>query len=168
MKLAMSSFLFCRAAASSNQSMNGDASTCGTAHAGQVQRHRSRARYACCWAPMNRPNVLVAMLLASFFLAGLFEPKFLPRSPTAAEIAEYCVSTFLVFAWCKADAVHRGIRPPIGAPVLCAFVPPLGLPYYFFRTRPWRSALLGLLKALGIFVLTAMLFCAGAYTHVVA
>ena len=27
-----------------------DASTCGTALAGQAQRHRSRARYACCWA----------------------------------------------------------------------------------------------------------------------
>jgi hypothetical protein len=53
----------------------------------------------------------------------------------------------LLFAWCKADAAERGISPPKGAPVLVALFPPVGVPYYFLRTRPWRAAAVSILKA---------------------
>jgi hypothetical protein len=42
----------------------------------------------------------------------------------------------LLFAWCKADATHRGIEPPNGAALLVGLFALIGIPYYYFRILP--------------------------------
>ena len=37
---------------------------------------------------------------------------------------------------CTADAAHRGIEPPTGAPLLVALFALVGIPYYYFRILP--------------------------------
>src|SRR5580698_6972960 len=39
----------------------------------------------------------------------------------------------LLLAWCKADAAHRGINPPDGAPLLVAIFALVRIPYYYFK-----------------------------------
>ncbi len=63
----------------------------------------------------------------------------------------------LLFSWCKADAAHRGIEPPVGAPLLVAMLALVGVPYYFYRALPWRKASLALFGAVCVFALMVTL-----------
>jgi len=65
----------------------------------------------------------------------------------------------LLFSWCKADAHLRGINPPRGAPMLVGLFAIIGVPYYYFRTRPWRTALWHCVKAAGFILAIAL--CGG-------
>ncbi|MEO8384957.1 MAG: hypothetical protein ABI583_06940 [Betaproteobacteria bacterium] len=75
----------------------------------------------------------------------------------------------LLFLWCKTDSSERGIVPPSGAPILCAFISPVGVPYYLFRSRPWRQASVGVVLALVLSAMMTAQYLAGFYlkTHVV-
>jgi hypothetical protein len=75
------------------------------------------------------------------------------RVVTAATLFPYAA---ILFAWCRADAKHRGIRPPTGAPLLVGLVALVGVPYYFYRILPPGKATLRVLAAIGIFILSAM------------
>jgi hypothetical protein len=55
------------------------------------------------------------------------------RIVTFATIFPFAV---LLFAWCKADATHRGIEPPNGAALLVGLFALIGIPYYYFRILP--------------------------------
>jgi hypothetical protein len=64
----------------------------------------------------------------------------------------------LLFSWCKADAFARGIPTPAGASLLVALFAPVGVPYYLFRTWPWRAALRAIGKALAFYGLVTVLY----------
>src|SRR5271168_5484383 len=58
----------------------------------------------------------------------------------------------LLFVWCKAHAAARGIEAPSPAPLLVGLLAPVGVPYYFYRSMPWRAASVATFKALCYFV----------------
>ena len=112
---------------------------------------------------MSRHSLLVVLLTLSFLVAGLIEPiDPHPNEPySAAGVVHTFVIAILLYSWCKADAKARQTVPPGGAALLVAFVPPLGIPYYLLRSRPWRKALLAIAAALGLFILQLVLFEVG-------
>src|SRR5437868_5909316 len=112
---------------------------------------------------MSKPRLLLGILVASFFVAALFEPIH-PESGeifSLAGLVHTLIIGFLLYAWCKADAAQRHVAPPLGAALLCAFIPPVGLPYYLFRSRPWPGALLGIAALVTLAVLAVTFFYAG-------
>jgi apolipoprotein N-acyltransferase len=56
-----------------------------------------------------------------------------------------------LFIWCKLNAAERQIVPPAVAPLLVGVLAPIGVPFYFLRTLPLRSALLAIGKAVLFF-----------------
>ena len=114
---------------------------------------------------MGRDKLILIAIVASWPIAGLIEP-FTPsygRAYNEVTLVHSVVLAFLLFAWCKEHATARGIKPPTGAAVLCALIAPIGLPYYFFRSYPWRRALRSLGKALLILLLCIFLYAGGLY-----
>ena len=112
---------------------------------------------------MNRARWLLVAIVGSYLAAGLVEPH-LPnygRVWNEAAVAHTFILMILMFAWCRADAEHRGISPG-HYPFFVALFPPVGVPYYFFRTLPWRKALVASLKAVA-FVL--VLLIVGGVAH---
>ena len=112
---------------------------------------------------MNRATVLLLILVGSCFVAGFVEPFVArPREPfSAAAIVHTLVIAVLCYAWCKADAMTRGISLPSGSALIAGLLPPIGVPLYFFRSKPWRAALVASLKALGVLVAMLVFFFGG-------
>jgi hypothetical protein len=55
------------------------------------------------------------------------------------------------FAWCKLDSQERGVMCPMGA-LLVGCIAAIGVPYYLFRTMSFRSAAIGVLKAIFYYI----------------
>ncbi len=106
-----------------------------------------------------RPHLLLAILGASFFVVGLIEPHSAQpgdlHSPLS--VIHIVAITALIYMWCKADALARGRVPPKGGALLAAVFPPLGVPVYLFRSRPWKRALLDTVLAIALLMLFALL-----------
>jgi hypothetical protein len=119
---------------------------------------------------MSRAQKLLYAIAASFLVAGLVEPHLPNPGQTFNEIgiAHTFVLAVLLFAWCKADAVQRGIAPPTAAPLLVGIAAPLGVPYYFFRALPWRAATVATVKACGFILACAFLAYAASFVSRVA
>jgi hypothetical protein len=109
---------------------------------------------------VSAANRLLLVIAATFAGAGVLEPHFpRPGEPfNEISLAQSIAFAVLLFAWCKADAASRSIRPPRGAPILVALVAPIGVPYYFFRTRPGRTALRDIGKAVIFFGILCALY----------
>jgi hypothetical protein len=60
--------------------------------------------------------------------------------------------SILLFVWCKAHAEARGITPPAASAPLVALLPPVGVPYYFYRTMSLPSATLATAKSICYFI----------------
>ena len=58
----------------------------------------------------------------------------------------------LIFFWCRFDAADRGVSIPLWNRILIVALAVVGVPVYFFRTRPPGQALVATLKALAVLV----------------
>jgi hypothetical protein len=98
--------------------------------------------------PSRRTAIIIALLLLSG-VAGLLQ-GYLGYIGQDARIS-VAVTIFpfagLLLAWCKADAAHRGISPPDGAPLLVAIFALVGIPYYFFKVLAPGRAIIHILVA---------------------
>jgi hypothetical protein len=108
---------------------------------------------------MARDRLLLVIMAVSWLVVGLVEP-FTPSYGefyNEASLPHAVVLAILLFSWCKAHAAAIGRTPPVGAPFLVALFSPIGVPYYFFRSFPWRPALGGVVKAVLFFVVCGLL-----------
>jgi hypothetical protein len=114
---------------------------------------------------MTKENILLLVLGASFFIAGVVEALEPSSSQPMGSIAvvHTVIIAIISFAWCKAHAASRGIIPPSGSALLVGLLPPVGVPVYFFRSMPWKTALLATLKAIGFLALALALSEAGLF-----
>jgi hypothetical protein len=101
-------------------------------------------------------------LVAISVSTGLFE-AYLRRHGDdlrVAGVAQAFPVGILLFAWCKADAAHRGVKEPTGAALLVGLLAPVGVPYYYLRILSPGDALLRIAGAAGVFVLMAVVTAA--------
>lgn len=113
---------------------------------------------------MPRHRLLLVLLGATFFAAGLIEP-FTSRpgdlhSPLS--FLHMAAIAVLLYMWCRADAAARNASPRNGSALLAAIFPPLGVPFYLFQSRPWRKALLGVGLAIALLMLFLVLGVVGS------
>jgi predicted phage tail protein len=91
---------------------------------------------------------------STIFSAYIQQENLDPRIVTFATIFPFAV---LLFAWCKADATHRGIEPPNGAALLVGLFALIGIPYYYFRILPPLRAAAHAATALALLVSSMVL-----------
>ena len=115
---------------------------------------------------MKRDRLLLLFFVATWLVAGLLEP-FAPSYGREFHNEVSLVHTFVLavvlFAWCRAHAVTHGVELPKGARLLVALLPPVGLPYYFFRAFPARVAATKTAKAVPVLGACALLLAVGTY-----
>lgn len=92
-------------------------------------------------AGMASPSVLLAVLAASFPAGGVLEALLPAHTLPAQALAHGAVVGALSYAWCRADGLRRRRLAPGRSALVAGLLPIVGLPLYFFRTRPWRQAL---------------------------
>jgi hypothetical protein len=109
---------------------------------------------------MKRSTLLLVLLAGSYVIAGLLEPLSLPRGEVYSPytLVHALVGAVLIYAWCRAHSQERQTSPPVGAAILSAFLPPIGLPYYMLRSYPFPRAAFGIGKAIAFFALSLALF----------
>ena len=92
---------------------------------------------------MKRSRLCLGALLLASGTAGVIEAGPIWRSggPVASTLILGFVAQALIYRWCQFDIIERRLDYPAGAPLLAAFLAPIGVPAYFFRTRPWPRAL---------------------------
>jgi apolipoprotein N-acyltransferase len=121
---------------------------------------------------MTRPRSFIVALFIVSALLGVLQAyvRSLGEDPRVGVTISAFAFAPLLFCWCKADAAYRGIAPPSGAPLLVGAFALVGVPYYFFRTRPLRQALTSTARAVGVFVLMGVTagLTAAVVSHVFA
>ncbi len=92
-------------------------------------------------------------LVLIFVMAALygFAMAVLGPIPTAPAALAF-VFVGLVFFWCRFDAADRGVSLPRWNRVLIVALALVGVPIYFFRTKPWPGAVWATAKALSVLV----------------
>lgn len=113
---------------------------------------------------MPRTRFLLLLIAGTFLVAGLADPFMPPAGRLAAltGLAHGILFTVLCYLWCKADAGERG-TPHVGGAALAAFIPPIGLPVYFFRTRTVGKAFVSIGKSVLFVAASLAIYVLGAF-----
>lgn len=62
-----------------------------------------------------------------------------------------------IYLWCRAESLERGVLPRSGLTMFAAILPPLGVPFYLWRTRPtFGAACKAMAWALGFYLLASV------------
>jgi hypothetical protein len=114
-------------------------------------------------ASTTQAKLLVAIFVASWFIAGFVEPLLdaQGRAPPEVVLPHALLLGLVAFAWCKVHASSRGVPVPAYAPLVAGLAWPVGIPLYLARAFPWRTALVGIAKALVALVVSAGLYVGG-------
>ncbi|MDZ4359743.1 MAG: rard protein [Variovorax sp.] len=113
---------------------------------------------------MNRPRWVLLTLALSFLVVGVADalvPPLRGKDYTAFDVVHVFLISALCYTWCRADGLVRGVLAPGRSALLAGVFPLLGIPVYFFRTRPWRRALLATLGAAVFLVMGLVLAAVG-------
>ena len=103
---------------------------------------------------MTRPRQFVVSMFVLSAAMGVFEAYVRLRGEDSRVIAVVSMFTYpLFFSWCKADAAHRAIRPPPGAPLLVWSVCARRCPVLLFADTAAQGRTLSTAQALGVFLL---------------
>lgn len=104
----------------------------------------------------STPNRLL-WYVAGVFIAAAFVQSLLPRDERiVVVVVAWFPIAVLLFNWCKTHAHAAGVGLPAGYAPLCGLLPLLGVPLYFLRTFGLRKGVVGILKAVGFYLLIAL------------
>jgi hypothetical protein len=59
--------------------------------------------------------------------------------------------SMVIFSWCRAESLERGVDGSRGSRFWAAIFPPVGLPLYLIKTRGLKKATITSTKAVGCF-----------------
>lgn len=111
---------------------------------------------------MLRPHLYLGLFALLWIVSGIVEPYSSAEGEVVSVVGlvHAFLGALLLFFWCKAHAASRGIEAPTGSAPLIFFFALVGVPVYFFRTMPWRDALIATLKALAFSLMCMTLYTA--------
>ena len=96
---------------------------------------------------MPRTNKLLLLLALSFAVDGLLQP-FVPQQALRGVVLLHGVLIgVFCYLWAKAEAAERNSVAPGRSALWAGIFPLLGVPIYFWRTRPPGAASLAIGKA---------------------
>jgi len=114
---------------------------------------------------MDQPHRILYLVIAIVIGMALVE-TLLPWATThvgAMNMIGSLIFGFCAFAWVKADAHARSIKPPPGSALLAALIIPIGVPVYLFRALGARHGAWSSLKALGFIFSAAVIYFGVSY-----
>ncbi|HEX7868095.1 MAG TPA: rard protein [Variovorax sp.] len=109
---------------------------------------------------MNRPRRVLVALALSFVVAGVLSPivpQMAGKPYSVIDVIHSLLIGALCYTWCRADGLVRGVLPPGRSALVAGVFPPLGVPLYFLRTRPFLKALVATLGAIAFLVMCVVL-----------
>jgi protein-S-isoprenylcysteine O-methyltransferase Ste14 len=112
---------------------------------------------------MKRSTLLIFAFVASFVASGIIETVATPQAVQSIGFAHGILIGVIAYLWVKADANDRSTIPPGRSAILSGILPIVGIPAYFFRTRNWRQALGGSVRAVALLI--AGIFCSALATE---
>ena len=114
---------------------------------------------------MTGSRKILLALLGLYVVYGAVVPH-VTSSADDVRAADFLLSFptgIALFTWCKLNAAERRIAAPAAAPLLVGALAPIGVPFYFLRTLPLRSALLAIAKAVLFFLVLGFASAASRY-----
>lgn len=113
---------------------------------------------------MSKKAIILVVLALASLLAGMIGQYYWPGAPFSAADAVYAlVGAFLIFAWYHIDAGQRGYRRSIWLNAGVILLAIVAVPYYFFRSRGFKSGLVWTGLFLLLLAVTSLLTKAGQY-----
>ena len=105
---------------------------------------------------MPRTKKVLLLLAISFGLDGLVQPFVPPQNVSGVLLVHAVLIGVLCYMWAKAEAAERNAVAPGRSALWAGIFPLLGIPAYFFRTRPLAAASLGTGKAVMLIVVLSV------------
>jgi hypothetical protein len=92
--------------------------------------------------------ILVGIVALQFCIAALAERQFwryfpdgdIPKWVELLGPCNWVAIVGLLYLWCRADAKDRRVTIPVATSILVPLLFPIGVPYYYLRTYPARTA----------------------------
>lgn len=100
---------------------------------------------------------LVIVFSASFVISGLIDATF-PRYENTSALAHGLFISFMIFVMCSVHMVDHGLNSRTGVKLFCAILPPIGIPYYFFKSFGFKQGSIKILLSLLILVASFALY----------
>ena len=125
----------------------------------------SRGHSTAALADMAQPHRVLCAVIVIVFRMALID-TLLPWAAThvgEASMIESVILGLCAFAWVKADARARELKPPVGSALLAALIIPIGVPVYLFRALGVRRGALSSLKAFGFILCAAAIYVGVSY-----
>ena len=114
---------------------------------------------------MNQPQRILYLVLA--IVVGMALVDTLLPWATSHEGETSMVASLIfalcAFAWVKADAQARNMKPPAGSALLAALIIPIGVPVYLFRALGARRGAWGSLKFFGFLFAVVVVYVGVSY-----
>lgn len=111
---------------------------------------------------MLRPHFYLSLFALLWVFSGIVEPYSAVEEEVVSVVGlvHAFVGALLLFFWCKAHAASRGIEAPLWSAQLVFVIALVGVPLYFFRTMPWRDAVIATLKSAAFALVCMSLYAA--------
>ena len=98
----------------------------------------------------NKPALYLLLLLLISAVASFFREVTIVYLDVV-NLLYWGMNTLTIFGWCIVHARTSGIKPPVFIALLCGFIPPIGVPVYFYQSFGFKTGSFKLLKTLGYF-----------------
>ena len=89
---------------------------------------------------MPPTRALLACIAATFPVAGLLGAASPATALPALAVGHGLAVGAFTYSWCRAESLQHHRAPPGRSALMAGVFPLVGVPLYFFRTRPWRQA----------------------------
>ncbi|QFT55386.1 hypothetical protein [Microbulbifer sp. THAF38] len=109
---------------------------------------------------MKNSRKIIFGLLLTFIAFGVLE-AFFPGESNGLGLFHGLVILSFLFWWIGVHASENGIIAPKGSKILTLLVPPLGLPYYFYKGYGFKKGSILVAVALLLFVLALGMYILG-------
>jgi hypothetical protein len=97
-----------------------------------------------------KPSAVILLILGmTFVIDGVMAPFLTPGLEGRIGLLHGVIIGVACYIWCKLDAEERGATAPGRSAFWAGVMPIIGVPVYFFRTRPSGVAAVSTAKALG-------------------
>jgi len=104
---------------------------------------------------MRKSNKLLIVLALSFVIFGIVEAELRPAD---LSLIHGTIIAILVFMWCHAHASENGISSSSGYRLMAVFLPPIGVPLYFYRFYGFKSGSIKMAKAVAFAIVLLALY----------
>jgi len=102
---------------------------------------------------MKKTKKILLLLFFTFLISFLLE-FLLPAWSVAFASIHSILIAILCYEWCRNHAEENAIEPWAGSKILCALLPPVGIPYYLFSGFGFKN---GGVKLFGAILYVAIL-----------